>query len=116
MGNNKISARKESLILRELTLILTREIPNPVLNAISISEVRLSKDNATAKVFYSFISFNDRINQASVNQELYEQHKKIRMMLAKKIKMRSVPELVFIYDVSLQNANHIEGILKEVNK
>jgi ribosome-binding factor A len=116
MGYNKILARKESLILRELTLILTRELQNPTLNAISINEVRLSRDNSSAKIFYSFLSFNEEINKETVAAALTENYKKIRMMLAHKIELRTVPELVFAYDVSLQNANHIEDILKEVNK
>ncbi|PPE05500.1 30S ribosome-binding factor RbfA [Williamsoniiplasma lucivorax] len=116
MGFNKISARKESTILRELTLILTREFQNKCLNAISISEVRLSKDNENAKIFYSFIAFDPSINEASVAEELAINHKKIRHLLAGKIQVRAVPELQFVYDTSLANANHIEEILKKVNK
>lgn len=115
MGNNKVSARKESLILRELTLILTHQFQNPALNAISISEVRLTHDQELAKVYFSFIAFsNSNLTLQKVENELELHHKKIRKFLAAKVQMRAVPELEFIYDTSLDNANHIEQILKDL--
>ncbi|ATZ18698.1 ribosome-binding factor A [Williamsoniiplasma somnilux] len=117
MGNYKISARKESLILRELTLILSRELQNPILNSISISEVRLTHDQELAKIYYSFIVFtNSDITLEKVTEELEKHHKKIRRLLAAKVKMRAVPDLEFIYDTSLDNANKIEKILNDLKK
>ncbi|AVP49068.1 30S ribosome-binding factor RbfA [Williamsoniiplasma luminosum] len=115
MGFNKISARKESTILRELTLILTREFSNQFLNSISIHEVRLTRDNEIAKIFYSFLAFDPSIDKESVAEELEIHHKQIRKILAGKLQMKFIPELNFVYDTSLDNANHIEEILKKVN-
>lgn len=115
MANSKVSARKESQILRELTLILNRDFQNDYLNAITISEVRLSRDNSTAKVFYSFIPYGESFTPRHVEHALNDAHKTIRMHLASKLKMRSVPDLLFVYDTSLQNANRIEEILKTLS-
>lgn len=114
MANQKVQARKESLILRELTLILNREMDNEILKAVSISEVRLTNDSELAKVYYTFLAFNPEINQESVAEQLELNHKKIRMNLARKIQVRVVPDLQFIYDTSLDNANKIEKILKDL--
>ncbi|WP_031543174.1 30S ribosome-binding factor RbfA [Mesoplasma photuris] len=116
MANNKIQARKESLILRELTLILNRQMEDELLKAISISEVRLTNDSELAKVYFSFIAFNEDITLDAIEDQLELRHGKIRKLLASKIQMRAVPELQFIYDTSLDNANRIEEILKKVNK
>jgi len=115
MKNPKIQGRKESLILRELTLILTKEIDNQVLKSVSISEVRLTNDNDTAKVFYTFLQFsNQNLTQENVQHALEVSKKRIRMLLAHKLKTRTVPDLEFIYDTSLDNANKIENILKKI--
>lgn len=116
MPNHKILARKEENILRQLTLILNREFDVKELNAITISEVRLSKDGANAKIFYSFIPFSEDMVIEAIEKALIDNHREIRMHLASKIDLRIVPELSFVYDTSLQNANKIENILKEINK
>lgn len=110
--SNKITARKEERILRDLTLILNRDLDNPYLNAVTISEVRLSRDGSQAKVFFSFIPFHTGLTRPQVERALNDNHKTIRVMLAKRLEMRSVPDLVFAYDTVLQKANRIEAILK----
>ncbi|ATG97454.1 30S ribosome-binding factor RbfA [Mesoplasma lactucae] len=114
MKNPKIQGRKESLIARELTIIITQKLEDPILKSVSISEVRLVHDNEVAKVYYSFIKFSGQdINREVVARHLEENEKKIRMMLASKVDMRRVPELEFIFDESLENANRINEILNE---
>jgi ribosome-binding factor A len=115
MKNPKVQGRKESTILRELTLILTRETENKTLQSVSISEVRLTNDNEKARIFYTFINFQGQnLTEQNVAAALEDNKKKIRMQLAHKLNMRSVPELEFVYDKSLDNANKIEQILSEV--
>ncbi|WP_026389509.1 30S ribosome-binding factor RbfA [[Acholeplasma] multilocale] len=115
MANPKIQGRKESLILRELTLILNRGMENDILRSISISEVKLTSDAELAKVYYTFLAFSgENINEKIVAEELELNHKKIRMLLARKVNMRAVPDLKFIYDTSLDNANRIEKILSDL--
>jgi ribosome-binding factor A len=117
MKNPKIQGRKESLILRELTLILTKELDNEILKSVSISEVRLINDNELARVYYTFLKFSHQnLNQAKVSETLENSKKRIRMLLAQKLQTRSVPDLEFVYDTSLDHANRIEAILKEVKK
>ncbi|PPE06289.1 30S ribosome-binding factor RbfA [Mesoplasma corruscae] len=113
MANNKIKGRKESTILRELTMILERELKNDVLSAVSIAEVRLTNDSEIAKVFWSFLPIKG-ITKELIQNELDTNIKLIRMKLSKKLDTRTVPELKFEYDTSLENANRIEEILKKV--
>ncbi|WP_339021592.1 30S ribosome-binding factor RbfA [Spiroplasma endosymbiont of Atherix ibis] len=105
--------RNQSTILRELNLILQREFPDcEYLNSLIIHEVRLSNDMSHAKIFYSFL--DSSADQKAVQAEINENLKEIRMILASKVEMRNVPELTFEYDKTLENANKIEEILKEI--
>lgn len=115
MSNLKAQKKKKSQMLRELNLILQRELQNPVLNTVSIAEVRLSSDGSHAKIFYSFLPINQDISKENVGKEIEEGLKEIRMILASKLDWRSVPNLTFEYDESLDRANHINEILAEQN-
>ncbi|AKU79570.1 30S ribosome-binding factor RbfA [Spiroplasma turonicum] len=105
--------RAQSNILRELTLILQREFHDTdFIKFLTIHEVRLSSDMSHAKIFYSYV--NPDFDLEEVKIELMHNLKEIRMLLANKVDMRSVPELTFEYDKSLDNANNIDKILKDI--
>ncbi|AKX33991.1 ribosome-binding factor A [Spiroplasma litorale] len=107
--------RAQSTILRELNLILQREFHDcEYIKFLSIHEVRLSNDMSHAKIYYSFL--NPNFDLEDVKNEIKENLKEIRMLLANKVEMRSVPDLTFEYDEALENANNIEKILKDIKK
>ncbi|KAF5295706.1 hypothetical protein FQA39_LY12879 [Lamprigera yunnana] len=90
---SKVHGRKESLILREITLILEKELNNEILRNLSIAEVQLSKDSQLAKIYYSFLAINEDINLETIEFELDRNVKRIRMILAHKLKSRTVQNL-----------------------
>ncbi|AOG60291.1 ribosome-binding factor A [Spiroplasma helicoides] len=113
MGNEIKLERHQSTILRELNLILQREFPDTdYINSLTVREVRLSKDLSHAKVFYSSLDSDAPVDD--IKEEVEEYLKEIRKILASKVEMKSVPELKFEYDNSLENANNIEKILKDI--
>ncbi|SYV96159.1 Ribosome-binding factor A, partial [Mycoplasma putrefaciens] len=85
MSSLKFQKRKESLMMRELNLILQKELQNLVLKTVSVVEVRLSADATHAKIFYTFLPVNQDITREKVSQELENESKKIRMILASKL-------------------------------
>lgn len=112
MSNERKVDRNQSIILRELNLILQREfLNNDYLKNITIHEVRLTNDMGHAKVFYSFL--DNELSKDEIKNELNENKKEIRYLLAAKVDMKSVPELEFNFDDSLENANRIDEILKQ---
>ncbi|ABC01156.1 30S ribosome-binding factor RbfA [Mycoplasma capricolum subsp. capripneumoniae] len=113
MANIKTQKRKESLLLRELNLILQREMKSEVLKSISVVETRLSTDNSHVKIFYQFIPIFEDLTIQTIEEELENNLKEIRMILASKLDWRTVPELTFVYDTSLDRVNQIDKILKE---
>lgn len=115
MANEIKLERTQSTILRELNLILQREFPeSSYIKTLSVHEVRLTNDMSHAKIYYS--SLNKEANLDELKEELSENLKEIRMILASRVEMRAIPELLFEYDKSLDNANKIESILKDIKK
>ncbi|WP_425379504.1 30S ribosome-binding factor RbfA [Spiroplasma endosymbiont of Stenodema calcarata] len=109
---NKIKIEKlQSLISRDLTFIMQREIRNEILNTLSISAVKLSNDLGHAKVYYSSLLIKTESELVNVVQEYKNE---IRSKLAHKLEIYRCPDLEFIYDHSLDNANNIESILQKL--
>ncbi|WP_338966534.1 MULTISPECIES: 30S ribosome-binding factor RbfA [unclassified Spiroplasma] len=109
---NKIKIEKmQSLIARDLTLIMQREIRDEILNTLSINAVKLSNDLGHAKVYYSSLLSKPELELTNVVQEYKNE---IRSKLAHKLEIYCCPDLEFIYDHSLDNANNIETILQKL--
>ena len=104
--------RSESLALRELSLILLKESKNEYLKKITITEVRIKNDLSVMNIYYTFYEGN----KENYEKALDEAKGFLRSALAKKIKLRKMPELSFIYDESLNYGNHIYEVLDKLNK
>ncbi|AWB67084.1 30S ribosome-binding factor RbfA [Saccharobesus litoralis] len=91
-------------ILKEVALILQREIKDPRLGMITVADVEVSRDLGHAKVFVSSFE-QDADKQKEVVAALKESEPYVRSLLAKVMRMRSVPEIHFHLDTSL-----IDGI------
>lgn len=99
-------------IRRNLALIFQEESfwhPTLMDSTITIIEVRVSPDLGHAKVFFLRMGTADIEDIARV---LKEERHAIYKLLAKKIRLRIMPELHFIPDVSFEQVQNIESLLK----
>lgn len=104
--------RLESLALRELSLILRQDAKNQKLSNITVTEVRITNDLSFMTIFYTF--YEGKVE--NYEKALNDCKGYLRSELAKKLKARKMPELIFKYDEALAYGNHIENILAEIHK
>ena len=78
---------------------------------ISVTAVEAAPDLSSARVFYSYVGKRER---KEVKQGLVSAHGYIRSRLAKEINLRQTPELIFVYDESLEHGAHIAKLLNQV--
>ena len=104
--------RLESLALRELSLILRQDAKNQKLSNITVTEVRITNDLSFMTIFYTF--YEGKVE--NYEKALNDCKGYLRSELAKKLKARKMPELIFKYDETLAYGNHIENILAEIHK
>lgn len=105
--------RMDGILQKEISSILRLDLKNPKLGFVTVTDVQCTGDLSLAKVYVSFLGKQDR-NDAGM--KILNQSKGfIRSTLAKRIKIRKMPDLVFIQDTSLENGNRIEGIIKQIN-
>ena len=104
--------RYNNAFMEQLNIIFGSEVKNPILKNVVVNAVKITNDLSFAKVY--FTCFDKNIND--VLKELKESSGFLRSELAKKVDIRHIPSLTFIYDESLEYAKRIEEKIKELNE
>ena len=109
------SDRVGDLILRELSVLIQREIKDPRLTSmVTITAVEVTRDFAHAKVYVTIFD-KDQDHQQAIDI-LNHAAGYLRSTLAKSLKLRTIPQLKFIYDSSLEYGNRMSDLIKQVTK
>jgi ribosome-binding factor A len=109
MKNFTRSERLGSQIKREIAEIMMgiSGIPEGII--ISITDVDLTKDLRTAKVYYSVLGNETAPDSAD---DFFKAHaKQLRMELASRIRVKFAPEVKFILDKTIEHGRRIEELL-----
>jgi len=96
-------------IQREIAEMLQREAQDPRLHGVTVSGVEVSRDLALAKVFVS--TFLDAQDPKVLLAALGGARGFLRSSLAKRLRMRTVPELRFVYDYSIERGNRLSSLI-----
>jgi ribosome-binding factor A len=108
--------RVGEMIKQTLGMLFLREeakLPNLSTKEITVTEVRMSTDLKTAKIFVMPLGGK---NAEEVVKKLKEFSFVIRKKKKKKIVMKFLPELYFVKDNSFDYAEKIENLIKQTNK
>lgn len=97
-------------IRREMAAILLREVNDPRLSNITISAVEVSRDLAHAKVYVSSMAVSE---SQQVVSALEKAGGFLRSNLARRVKLRSMPQLHFIYDTSIATGERMDALIEE---
>lgn len=110
----KRSDRVAQELQKEIAVILQREVKDPRIGMVTVSDVEISRDLAYAKVFVTFLFDQDESIIESGMKGLEKASPYIRSLLAKAMRLRIVPELRFIYDQSLVEGMRMSNLVSEV--
>jgi ribosome-binding factor A len=113
MSNDfKRTDRIAEMMQRKLAQIIQQEIKDPRLpSLITISAVKVARDLGHAKVYFTV--FND--NPAETATILNAAASYLRSVLAKTVTLRTVPQLHFIHDESIEYGKRLSRLIDEVN-
>jgi len=98
-------------IQRELAALIVRDISDPRLRTLTISEVKVSRDLAQATVYFTG---EDTVKTKETLAALQRASGFFRKNLASRIRARSVPTLRFVYDHSFDEAAHLSALIDKV--
>jgi ribosome-binding factor A len=109
MPSNIRIQRIADRIRQELSELLIREISDPRLRQIFISDVSVDRELAYADVYVSAVEGSARSSE--ILQGLEHASGFLRHELAARVELRVFPHLRFHWDPTPENADHIERLL-----
>ena len=108
--------RLNSELQKEIYEIISRRLKNPLITEMfSVLKVDCAKDLSFARVYISVYSKDKEKSEKTFNA-IKDDAKKIRYELSKSMILRTVPELSFILDDSMEYSDKINKILGEIKK
>ena len=110
----KRSDRVAQEIQKEIAVILQREVKDPRIGMVTVSDVEVSSDLAYAKVFVTFLFDHDEQAITQGMKGLEKAAPNIRTLLGKTMRLRIVPEIRFIYDESLVEGMRMSNLVSNV--
>ncbi|MDD2469314.1 MAG: 30S ribosome-binding factor RbfA [Bacilli bacterium] len=105
--------RIASSLQNEISDIIANEIRDQDLKMVTVTDVQLANDLSYAKVYVTNI-FDDK--KEKIIEDLNNAKGFIKGELGRRrFEIRTMPDLVFIYDESIAYADNIERIIKNIN-
>ena len=102
--------RVNELIRRELVLLLKQEVKDPRLKQVVITDVIVSRDLTSAKVFFSVDADSNKIVVSLLNKASGF----FRSSLSNTLDLRHTPALSFIYDTTPNTGARIDDLLSRL--
>ena len=110
------SERLNGEFQKEIYEIISRRLKNPLITEMfSILRVDCSSDLSYAKVYVSVYSKDENKKKITFDA-IKADAKKIRFELAKVIRARTVPELNFVLDDSMEYGDKMGKLLKSISE
>ena len=107
--------RVSEQIKRELAQIIHREVKDPRIGMVTLSDVEVTTDLSYAKVYFTTLNIDSDLEK-DPSKLLNKISPMLRSLLGKKIRLRVTPELKFIYDNSLTEGMRISNLVSNVIK
>lgn len=97
-------------IRRELSVLIQMELRDPRLGMVTLTAVELTRDYSLAKVFFTVFE-EDKVDDSLA--VLQSSSGFLRHALRDRISMRSLPQLQFRFDTSIDRARKISSLIDQ---
>jgi len=112
MMDFKRASRVSDLIKVEISDILLKRVKDPRIGPITITGVKLTDDLRLARIF--FVEMGKDTCRDEVRAGLQKATGFLKRELGKRLQLRYIPEIVFVYDESFAYGSRIEKLLTEI--
>ena len=112
MKKTRRSSQVGDTIRTDLSVILQRELNDPAIGFLTITDVELSPDLQYARVFVRSLASGPEAQEAL--KALQKANGRIRFLLGQRAGLRFTPNLEFRLDTTAARASNIEQILHQV--
>jgi ribosome-binding factor A len=110
--------RVASMMKDELSLLINRELKDPRVPFVTVTNVELTRDVKQATVYISIVSIDQTYTDPDLTKQVLEALRDakgfLRKQLAGIMQLRSIPDLLFKEDKGLENTLRVNEILKQL--
>ena len=106
------SDRVGDLLVEVISELLRKEIRDPRIGAVTLTGAKVTRDLRHARIYFNLLG--QTVGRKDVLAGLKSATGFIRSRAAKQLNLRYVPTIEFFYDETEDEAQKIEGLLKQV--
>jgi ribosome-binding factor A len=104
--------RLEALIKEKVAIIVLERLNDPRLGFVTITGVQLSKDKRHAKVLYTVLGSTGQ--RRTTERALQDAARHVQEQIAPTLRMRTMPEIRFVYDESIEKESRMLDLLDDI--
>ena len=104
----------QELMKQEISNIILRDLKDPRIGFVTVTQVEVTRDLSQAKVYVSLMGNEKQVADcwAGLSSSLGF----IRREVGHRIRLRVTPELILMIDKSLEYSEHIQKLLLQIEK
>ncbi|GAB4186629.1 MAG: 30S ribosome-binding factor RbfA [Wenzhouxiangellaceae bacterium] len=110
-GRFSRNERVAGMLRRELAVLIQRELKDPKVGFVGVSDVEVTRDLSLAKVY---VTHYQPEQSAESLRALNRSSGFLRGRLGEMLRMRAIPELRFLHDDSVERGAHIDRLLNTI--
>ncbi len=112
MQEFKRTDRVASQLQRELAVLVRDELKDPRLGMVTIQAVRVARDYSHAKVYFTVMGeeSDPKTCESILNGPARGY---LRRLLGQRVRIRTIPELHFVYDTSIDEGTHLSELIEQ---
>ena len=99
-------------IRKELSELVAREVHDPGIGFLTITQVKMTPDLQNARVYYTIIG--DEKARKDTQRALGRATPFLRRQVGSRVRLKTVPTLEFFYDESIEKQDRIERIMLDL--
>jgi len=103
--------RAAELLYQELSILIANELDDPTLELLVVTNVVVSRDLRVAKVY---VHQDSDVQRNAMLARLKHAAPFLRRQLAQNVNLRAVPELLFYYDDTPDQAARVDALLQSI--
>jgi len=107
------SERVSSKIREEISQVLMRDVKDPRIKNVTITDVKMNNDLRKARIYYCIAG--DDIQKKNAALGLKSAMGFIKREMASRLGLRYMPELSFYFDESLDTGSRIDQLLNKIS-
>lgn len=99
---------------KEISALIQRGIKDPRVGMATITEVRLSDDLRYARVYVT--ALGEKPTESKTLEALHNATGFIRREIGKRVRLRYIPEITFVWDDAVEKGARIQQLLEEIRR